>query len=252
MYVVTTPEQSDIIMRDYDIIEADEALAIVLKHALSLAPRPVALLEALDLRVSAGHQRAEESSPPSRAALRTALPLSPPIRRIHAVSSAANRWIYRGLAGNPGTCVRITTGAPMPRWCRCGHHGRVYPGSQRHNHHAGTAPPGADVRPIGQDITRGQRVLEAGMRLGPQEIGLLASLGYTSLVTYPRPRVAVLATGDEIVEPDAQPRPGRSATVTAMPSWPRCSGRVPNRCRLALAVTARTNSPTKSRRAGHL
>ena len=47
------------------------------------------------------------------------------------------------------------------------------------------------------------------MRLGPQEIGLLASLGYASLVVYPRPRVAVLSTGDEIVEPDAQPRPGQ-------------------------------------------
>jgi molybdenum cofactor synthesis domain-containing protein len=66
----------------------------------------------------------------------------------------------------------------------------------------------ADIRPIGQDI-RGQRVLEAGMRLGPQEIGLLASLGYTSLVAYPRPRVAVLSTGDEIVEPGNQPRPGQ-------------------------------------------
>jgi molybdenum cofactor synthesis domain-containing protein len=73
----------------------------------------------------------------------------------------------------------------------------------------GQVAPGADVRPVGQDITRGQRVLEAGMRLGPQEIGLLASLGQTSVMAYPRPRVAVLSTGDEIVEPDAQPRPGQ-------------------------------------------
>ena len=50
-------------MRDYDIIEADEALAIVLKHALPLAPRPVALLETLDL-VLAQDIIAPEDLPP--------------------------------------------------------------------------------------------------------------------------------------------------------------------------------------------
>jgi molybdopterin biosynthesis enzyme len=69
--------------------------------------------------------------------------------------------------------------------------------------------PGADVRPVGQDIANGQCVLTAGMPIGPQEIGLLASLGYMSVMAYSRPRIAVLSTGNEIVEPDAQPRPGQ-------------------------------------------
>ena len=47
------------------------------------------------------------------------------------------------------------------------------------------------------------------MLLGPQEIGLFASLGCTSVLTYPRPRVAVLSTGNEVVEPDALPGPGQ-------------------------------------------
>jgi molybdenum cofactor synthesis domain-containing protein len=55
----------------------------------------------------------------------------------------------------------------------------------------------------------GQRVLEAGLSIGPQEIGLLASLGYTSVLAHPRPRVGVLSTGDEVVEPDVVPKPGQ-------------------------------------------
>jgi molybdenum cofactor synthesis domain-containing protein len=72
-----------------------------------------------------------------------------------------------------------------------------------------TVAPGADVRPVGQDVIAGQRVLASGIRLGPQEIGLLASLGVMTVLAYPRPRVAVLSTGNEIVEPDTQPRPGQ-------------------------------------------
>jgi molybdenum cofactor synthesis domain-containing protein len=73
----------------------------------------------------------------------------------------------------------------------------------------GQVRPGADVRPVGQDIARGQQTLSAGTCLGPQEIGLLASLGYTSVLGYPPPRVAVLSSGNEIVEPEAQPGPGQ-------------------------------------------
>src|SRR5262249_60962988 len=51
--------------------------------------------------------------------------------------------------------------------------------------------------------------LLAGCRQGPQEICLLASPVHPSVLAYPRPRVAVLSTGDEIVEPDARPRPGQ-------------------------------------------
>jgi molybdenum cofactor synthesis domain-containing protein len=109
----------------------------------------------------------------------------------------------------PGTCVRITTGAPLPPGADAvimveyTQEAREMVTMQRQ------VAPQADVRPVGQDIRRGQRVLEVGTRLGPQEIGLLASLGYTTIRVYPRPRVAVLSTGNEIVEPDLQPGPGQ-------------------------------------------
>lgn len=196
-------------MRDYDIIEADEALDIVLKHALPLTPRPVALLEALDL-VVAQDVMAPEDLPPFPCSAKDGFAV------IAADTANPRRLVGEQMAGyiadlevTPGTCVRITTGAPMPRGADA-----VIMVEYTQEAHGmitmqGQVAPGADVRPVGQDITRGQRVLEAGMRLGPQEIGLLASLGHTSVVAYPRPRVAVLSTGDEIVEPGAQPRPGQ-------------------------------------------
>src|SRR5690606_36396973 len=69
--------------------------------------------------------------------------------------------------------------------------------------------PGAEVRPVGSDMQPGQVVLPAGTRLGAAEIGLLATVGITQVRAYPRPRVAVLSTGDELVEPDVVPGPGQ-------------------------------------------
>jgi molybdopterin biosynthesis enzyme len=58
--------------------------------------------------------------------------------------------------------------------------------------------PGHDVRPIGFDIAKGECVLSAGDRLGPAEIGLLASVGATRVKVYKKPLIGVLSTGDEV------------------------------------------------------
>ena len=58
--------------------------------------------------------------------------------------------------------------------------------------------PGHDVRPVGFDIAKGERVLSAGDRLGPAEIGLLATVGVTWVKVYQKPLIGVLSTGDEV------------------------------------------------------
>ena len=196
-------------MRDYDIIEADAALDIVLQHALPLTPRPVALLEALDL-VLAQDVIAPEDLPPFPCSAKDgfAVIAADTTNPRHLVGEQTAGYMA-DLQVTPGACVRITTGAPIPRGADAVIMVEYTQEAQGMITMQGRVAQGADVRPVGQDIARGQRVLEAGMRLGPQEIGLLASLGYTSVVAYPRPRVAVLSTGDEIVELDAQPRPGQ-------------------------------------------
>src|SRR5690348_2117897 len=60
---------------------------------------------------------------------------------------------------------------------------------------------GENVHPPGMDLTRGQPVLSKGSRIGAAEVGLLATVGCANVPVYRRPKVAVLATGDELVEP---------------------------------------------------
>jgi molybdenum cofactor synthesis domain-containing protein len=67
---------------------------------------------------------------------------------------------------------------------------------------------GDNVQAAGLDARRGQVVLEAGKRIGPAEVGMLATVGRTRVKVHPKPRIAVLATGDEVVEPEEEPPVG--------------------------------------------
>jgi molybdenum cofactor synthesis domain-containing protein len=101
----------------------------------------------------------------------------------------------------PGEAIRIMTGAPMPdgadavvmveRTERDGDDGVLV---------AHAAHPGDHVRPPGGDLAAGQRVLAAGTVLGPAHVGVLASVGATTVAVHRRARVGVLSTGDELVE----------------------------------------------------
>ena len=67
---------------------------------------------------------------------------------------------------------------------------------------------GENVHPPGMDLTQGQSVLRKGARIGAAEVGLLATVGCARVPVFTRPRLAVLATGDELVEPHETPPPG--------------------------------------------
>jgi molybdenum cofactor synthesis domain-containing protein len=68
---------------------------------------------------------------------------------------------------------------------------------------------GENIRPVGVDLARGAVVLKRGSLLGPAEMGLLAGLGVDPVGVVRRPRVSVLSTGNELVEPDETPGPGQ-------------------------------------------
>jgi molybdopterin molybdotransferase len=114
-----------------------------------------------------------------------------------------------GLDHRPGTATRIMTGAPMPRGADCvvireevtleGDLAIIEVG----------AAPGANVRRAGEDIAPGALAVAAGAELGPGEIGLLAALGFPEVVVGRRPRVAILSTGDELVDVTAEPPPSK-------------------------------------------
>ncbi|NCE93228.1 gephyrin-like molybdotransferase Glp [Pseudomonas sp. L13] len=121
--------------------------------------------------------------------------------------------IFAGTAPEPlaaGTCARIFTGAPVPQGADCVQmqENAVVHADQRVSF---TEPlhKGDNIRPQGQETTVGETVLNAGTRLGPIELGLAASLGRDRLEVVRRVRVAVLSTGDELIEPGLPLGPGQ-------------------------------------------
>lgn len=74
---------------------------------------------------------------------------------------------------------------------------------------------GKNVIRLGEDIQQGEKVLEVGQRLRPQEIGGLMALGRTRVSVFRRPRAAILSTGDEVVSAEAEPLPGQVRDVNS-------------------------------------
>jgi molybdopterin molybdotransferase len=122
--------------------------------------------------------------------------------RLRIIGGVAAGYVA-GEAVQEGTAMRIMTGAPVPpgadtviqveltrsdgpnsEWVEILHE----------------VPVGNNIRPAGEDIHAGQVVLHAGTEIGPWEIGILATLGYPTIPAIRRPRVAILGTGDELVD----------------------------------------------------
>jgi molybdopterin molybdotransferase len=106
----------------------------------------------------------------------------------------------------PGTAIRVMTGAPVPEGAdgviRVEHTdgGVLSPDGTGRVRIINDADGGRNIRPRGEDLRRGARALSAGAELGPARIGIAASLGRRELRVTRRPTVAVLASGDELVD----------------------------------------------------
>ncbi|XP_034050757.1 gephyrin-like isoform X1 [Thalassophryne amazonica] len=117
----------------------------------------------------------------------------------------------------PGQVMRVTTGAPIP--CGADAVVQVEDTELLRESEDGTeelevrimvqARPGQDIRPIGHDIRRGECVLAKGTHMGPSEIGLLATVGVTEVHVHKFPVVAVMSTGNELLNPEDDLHPGK-------------------------------------------
>lgn len=109
-----------------------------------------------------------------------------------------------------GTCVEIATGAPMPAGADAV---VIVEETERGNGDEvrvlAPVHPRQNIGRQGADIGQGQHVLAAGERLNPSRIGALAALGQTDVAVFARPTVALLSTGDEIVDPGQPLAPGQ-------------------------------------------
>ena len=104
----------------------------------------------------------------------------------------------------PGAAARIFTGAPIPRGADAVVMQERCDGDGAHVRIGQRPAAGNNIRRAGEDIALGDCVLSPGRRLGPAEIGLLASVGVDNVTVYGRLRLAVFSTGDELV-PAGQP-----------------------------------------------
>ena len=194
------------------VLSVEQALERILATVHVLEPERVGLLEAAG-RVLAETVSANRDIPPlansamDGYAVRAA-DLVPPPARLRVVGEVAAGYVST-VQVEPGTAVRIMTGAPLP----AGADTIVrFEDARRDGDEVEIvqAPlPGANVRPAGEDVRAGQIVLEPGKVLRPQEIGMLAAVGRVEVAVVRRPRVAILATGDEVVEVDAPLAPGK-------------------------------------------
>ena len=193
----------------YELVSVEDALGIVLAHVHPLPPRRTTLSEAYGL-VLAEDAVASDFMPPFPAAGVDGF-------AIRTEDGAGDRrylgeqmaGVVTGLAVNAGTAVRITTGAPVPPGADAVVMVEVAEERDGLVHIYQLPQPGDGIRPVGQDIRSGEVVLRHGTQLGAAEIGLLATIGKLSVLTYPRPRVGIFSTGDELVEVDAPLAPGK-------------------------------------------
>lgn len=206
----------------HEWVSVAEARRLILEEVQPLPAEPVALPDALG-RVLAEAIGAEHDLPPFpnsamdgyavRAADTADARREQPVR-LQVRGEAAAGHPFPGVV-EPGTAVRIATGAPLPAGADA-----VVP-IEDTDDRAGPGHPlpaevsvfravhaGEFVRPAGEDVRRGEVVLVPGTVLTPGALALLAALGRFELRVHRRPRVALLAIGDELVEPGRPLPPG--------------------------------------------
>ena len=209
---------------DADMLDVEEALDRILAYFAPLPSEDVPLLDALG-QVLAESLIAPISIPPlDNSAMDGYALRSPDISRASGESSVELRVIGHVPAGTvsdrvvePGTALRIMTGAPVPRGADTvvafedtdEVERRESGGSMDAIGVRLAAEPGENIRPAGEDVEQGSTVLDAGTVLRAAELGVAASLGMETVPVIRRPVVAVLATGDELLEPGEPHRPGK-------------------------------------------
>ncbi|HZJ94962.1 MAG TPA: gephyrin-like molybdotransferase Glp [Thiopseudomonas sp.] len=196
------------------LMNVDAALQILLERAQSAAPLSVQelALEQAENHVLAKPLLAQFAMPPwPNSAMDGYAVRSNEVQAGHTLS--VSQKIFAGQDPEPlqqGTCARIFTGAPMPEGADAVEMQEntevLDDGSVRFSQ---TVPAAKFVRAKGQEALPGDEILPAGIRLGPIELAMAASMGAAQVKVHRQLRVAVVSTGDELVEPGQPLAPGQ-------------------------------------------
>ncbi|KAM6595922.1 hypothetical protein CsatA_006446 [Cannabis sativa] len=193
------------------IVSVDEALQMVLGVAQRLPPVIVPLYDALG-KVLAEDVRAPDPLPPYPASIKDGYAVvasdGPGEYPVVAEARAGNDGL--GVTLTSGTVAYVTTGGPIPDGADAVVQVEDTEQIEESSHESKRVRilvqtrKGTDIRPVGCDIEKDAVVLKHGERLGASEIGLLATVGVMMVKVYRPPTVAVLSTGDELVDPSTK------------------------------------------------
>lgn len=218
----------------YPLIPMDEAISMIIANSECLPQKVITLEESLGF-ILASDVFAKEPFPPFPASVKDGYAVlasdGPGERLVLGPVTAGEVTACNVISGH---VMRITTGAPLPpgadavvqvedtELLESDNEGRT----EKRINILTTPKPGQDIRPVGFDVSKGQKVLTALQKLGPAELGLMASLGLTEIEVFQKPKVAVLSTGNEVVSPDEATRAGqiRDSNKIALKSLIRTHG----------------------------
>ncbi len=236
------------------MIEYKEARALVLAASKALPAETVLLARALGRTLARDAKAVEDIPPFTKSAMdgyavRATDTRPAPVELAVVEDLPAGRLARRRIG--PGEAARIMTGAPLPEGAdavvmvedteRSGPFGVVVKRA---------ADPGDNVGPAGEDVAKGETALERGKVIGPAETGMLAAIGLARVAVVRRPRLAVISTGDEIVEPGERKRRGqiRNSNGPALTALAVRAGAEADY--LGIAGDRRSSLSAKLRRAG--
>jgi molybdopterin molybdotransferase len=226
------------------MISVEEALTRMLADIQALPTTQVPLPEALGLVLAQDIVAQEDIPPFSNSAMDGFALLSsdsqpragqPP--RLRVTGGVAAGYV----ADQPvtsGTAMRIMTGAPVPPGADTviqveltRSEGPQSPWVEIMQ----AVPPGNNIRPAGEDMHRGQTILLKGNEIGAWEIGVLATLGWANVPVIRRPHVAILGTGDEVIDVNEPLGPGkiRNSNSYLLEAAVRLAGAIPHRLGVA-------------------
>jgi molybdopterin molybdotransferase len=193
----------------YPMVSVPDALATILEHARPLGTREMVDLRQARGRILASDVFADQDLPglPRSSVDGYAVISGDPANELQVLEEVtAGRLAHAQV--RPGTAVHIMTGGTLPEGADAVVMVEDVEETDGRAVLQHRARAGENVHPPGMDLAGGQAVLAAGTRIGAPEVGILATVGHAQVEVFRQPRVAVLATGDELVEPDQQPPPG--------------------------------------------
>ncbi len=197
------------------MISVEEALERIQQHATPRASRLMQATESLGCVLAADIQSDVDSPPHDKALMDgyavVATDIEPGVELSIREEVTAGDVPTKRVA--PGTATRIMTGAPIPDGADAVvmvERTELIGGDEsvvRIN--SDNVKSGQNIMPRGQSIRSGDVVLRTGRTIRPIEMGVLAECGATEISVYPRPSVAILSTGNELVAPDTRPKAGQ-------------------------------------------